>query len=122
MISLLAPVICSGNTAVILASHAHPLSSVLMGEIVHTSDVPAGVVNILTGRRDELLTQFATHRDIDGLHGADLAPDETTVLARGVAENIKRTALRAEMDWSSSECESPWWIEPFVEMKTVWHG
>lgn len=121
-VSLLAPVICSGNAAILLASESSPLPSVLLGEIAHTSDVPAGVINILTGSREELLTHFASHRDIDGLHGAGLSSHERTLLARGVAENIKRIALHDEVDWSSPQCDSPWWIEPFVEMKTVWHG
>ncbi|MBX3377319.1 MAG: aldehyde dehydrogenase family protein [Phycisphaeraceae bacterium] len=122
LVSLLAPVICSGNTAVALASEANPLPGAILGEVCATSDVPAGVINILTGHRAELLPHFASHRDIDGLHAAGLSGEEARLLREGVAENVKRVTVRGRTDWfDEAEWHSPWWIEPFVEMKTIWH-
>ncbi|MFZ4573112.1 MAG: aldehyde dehydrogenase family protein [Phycisphaerales bacterium] len=122
LVSLLAPVICSGNTAVVLASEAFPVAAAVLGEVLATSDVPAGVVNILTGERAELIPQIATHRDIDGVHAAGLPPEHGAALRAGVAENLKRVRVHADPDWTDGKaCGSPWWIEPFVEMKTVWH-
>lgn len=122
MMSLLAPVLCSGNTAVLIPSQTNPLVPAVMGEVFATSDVPAGVVNVLTGERAELLSHVASHRDIDGIHAAGLTPAESSLLASGVAENIKRNAIRGPIEWASdSACQSVWWIEPFVDFKTVWH-
>lgn len=120
LVSLLAPVICSGNSAVLVAGQTNPLAAVLLGEILATSDVPAGVVNILTGDHAELIPFIAGHRDIDAVHAAASGESATTLRA-GSAENIKRVVIRDHVDYSSAACESAWWIEPFVEMKTIWH-
>ena len=123
LISLLAPPLCAGNAVIALGSEAHPLATSVLGEVCATSDVPAGVVNLLTGYREELVPQFASHRNIDAVHAAGLSRSEMVTLREGVAENLKRVTLRkpAADDWYSDDCEGPWWIEPFVEMKTVWH-
>ncbi len=123
LISLLAPVICSGNTAVVVANQTNPIPAAVFGEVCATSDVPAGVVNILTGERDELLKVIAGHRDIDAVHAAELSAEHTTLLREGVAENIKRVTVRGgePIDWFGDDCQNPYWIEPFVEFKTVWH-
>jgi hypothetical protein len=89
-----------------------------------TSDVPPGVVNVLTGHRDELIEPLAGHRDIDAVSAANLEAAQHAALRMGTAENLKR--VRAERlapdDWyDASLCESPWRIEPYVEMKTIWH-
>jgi len=124
LISLLAPVIAAGNTAVVLGSESHPLATSVFGEVCATSDVPPGVVNVLTGQRGELLPIAAGHRDIDAVHAGGLSTAESGLLRAGVAENLKRVTAR-EMDrdrWFDTEhCQHPWWIEPFVEMKTMWH-
>lgn len=144
LVSLIAPVICSGNTVVALASEAHPLAGAVLGEVCATGDVPPGVVNILTGLRSELLPFFSSHREIDAVHAGGLDAAETTLLREGSAENVKRVVVRGvsmgpgsrgstalakrpsrgtgTVDWLDAEaCQDPWWIEPFVEMKTVWH-
>jgi len=128
LVSLLAPAICSGNTVVAVASHANPLPAAILGEVCATSDVPAGVVNILTGERAELLPFISAHRDIDAVHAANLTGEQNTLLRAGVAENVKRVTCRGVaggkgvIDWfDNGQCQSPWWIEPFVEMKTIWH-
>lgn len=151
LISVLAPVIVSGNAAVVLASEPHPLAAAVFGEVCATGDLPAGVVNILTGKRSELLGHMASHREIDAIHGATNDPAEVAVLAGGAAENLKRVTLRSdalreeagtmtapgkkskagstrqakvqfsEAAWYQPACESPYWIEPFTEAKTIWH-
>ncbi|QOI99378.1 MAG: aldehyde dehydrogenase family protein [Phycisphaeraceae bacterium] len=122
LISLLAPVLAGGNTAVALASTRSPLPALIFAEACATGDVPPGVVNILSGDRAELLKIFAAHRDIDAVHAANLHSDHLAALRAGAAENLKRVTARSGVEWSDAPaCHDPWWIEPFVEMKTVWH-
>ncbi len=138
LISLLAPVICAGNTAVVVGggTPGASLATVILGEVFATSDLPAGVVNLLTGDRAELLPVMAGHRDIDAIHAAGVTAEQRQTLREGAAENIKRVTVReistkaAKLSkngakavdfYDSVACESPWWIEPFVEMKTIWH-
>ena len=125
LISLLAPALCAGNTVVALGSESQPLATAIFGEVCATSDVPAGVVNLLTGQRDELLEQFASHRDVDGISAAGCSPDERRILELGAAENLKRVqvlALEHDQDWyDAAQRESPDTIEAFVEIKTLWH-
>jgi len=122
LVSLLAPAVCAGNTVIAVSSGANPVPAAVLGEVFATSDVPAGVVNILTGDRAELIPFIAGHRDIDAVHAANLSGDQATTLRAGAAENIKRVTVRDGIEWMDNEqCQSPWWIESFVEMKTVWH-
>lgn len=122
LVSLLAPAVCSGNAAVAIGSTANPIPAAVLGEVCATSDVPAGVVNILTADRAELMPHVASHRDIDAVHAANLPGAQSALLRAGAAENLKRVCVRQGVDWKDlSTCHSPWWIEPFVEMKTVWH-
>ncbi len=124
LVSLIAPVVAAGNTVVALGSTAHPLTAAVLGEVCATSDVPPGVINILTGQRSELLAIIASHRDVDAIHAGGLDADESALLRSGTAENIKRVTVHAmaPASWSDDHlCQSPWWIEPFVEMKTMWH-
>ena len=114
LVSRLAPVLCGGNTAVVVASERHPLAAIELAEALATSDVPGGVVNILTGHRSELAPWLASHMDVNAidLAGADgEAPD----LERAAADNVKRV-VRGRAD-----VQSPWEIASFLELKTVWH-
>lgn len=124
LVSLLAPAVCSGSTVVALGSESAPLPTCVLGEVCGTSDVPAGVINLLTGSREELVGQIAEHRDIDAVVAANLPSAQAERLRQGSANNIKRVVTR-EVDaaewFDSGACESPWWIEPTVEMKTIWH-
>lgn len=124
LISLLAPPLAAGCAVVTQASEANPIPAMVLAECCATGDVPAGVVNILTGQREELVPQFASHREIIALHAAGLSADHAATLRAGAAENLKRVTVRetAGGAWfDRAECESPWWIEPFVEFKTLWH-
>jgi acyl-CoA reductase-like NAD-dependent aldehyde dehydrogenase len=124
LVSLIAPPLCAGNAVVALGGFAHPLPTVLLGEACATADVPHGVVNLLTGRRGDLIAAAAAHRDVDAIHAAGCSKAERRALEGGAAENLKRVTVRelAAADWRDARrCESPDWIEPFVEMKTIWH-
>jgi acyl-CoA reductase-like NAD-dependent aldehyde dehydrogenase len=124
LISLLAPPLCAGNAIVAVGgeSPGAMLAAAVLGEVLATSDVPAGVVNVLTGLREELVPVIAGHRDIDAVCAAGVSAEQAKVLREGAAENIKRVTVREVADWyDDGECGSPWVIEPFVEFKTVWH-
>lgn len=122
LISLLAPVLCAGNTAVVLGSEAHPLAAAILGEVCATSDVPGGVVNLLTGQRAELLETIASHRDVDAISATGLDPEEQRSLELGAAENLKRVKVLPAHDLlDAAVWESPDRIEAFVEIKTLWH-
>jgi acyl-CoA reductase-like NAD-dependent aldehyde dehydrogenase len=114
LVSRIAPAIVGGNAVVAVASEAHPLAAIELAEALATSDVPGGVVNLLTGQRAELAPWLAAHMDVNAidLTGADgLAPD----LERAAADNVKRV-VRGEPD-----AQSVWDISAFLELKTVWH-
>jgi acyl-CoA reductase-like NAD-dependent aldehyde dehydrogenase len=111
LISVVAPVIVSGNTCVVVSSYARPLPAVTFSEVLATSDVPGGVVNILTGSRDELAPHLASHLDVDALD-LDRADAE---LERAAADNVKRVVS------GRADAQSPYEISSFLELKTVWH-
>ncbi len=124
LVSLLAPPLCAGNTVVAIGSETDPLATALFGEVCATSDLPGGSVNLLTGRRQELLEVLAGHREVAGIHAAGCKPAERRALELGAAENVKRVTVRGcrgEAWYDEAECHSPYWIEPFLEMKTIWH-
>jgi acyl-CoA reductase-like NAD-dependent aldehyde dehydrogenase len=114
LVSRIAPAIVGGNAVVVVASEPHPLAAVELAEALATADVPGGVVNILTGLRDELAPVLAAHMDVNALDvsGAD---GELAELERLAADNVKRVVRGAADD------QSPWEISRFLELKTVWH-
>jgi acyl-CoA reductase-like NAD-dependent aldehyde dehydrogenase len=114
LVSRLAPVLVGGNAAVVVASESRPLAAIELAEVLATSDVPGGVVNVLTGRRGELAPVLAGHMDVNALDltGAD---GDVPELERLAAENVKRVVR------GSAEEQSPWEIAGFLELKTVWH-
>jgi acyl-CoA reductase-like NAD-dependent aldehyde dehydrogenase len=110
LVSRVAPVVVGGNVCVVVASESHPLAAVELAEVLATSDVPGGVVNVLTGLRDELAPHLASHLDVDAL---DLdAPSQE--LERLAADNVKRVV-------HAHDGQGPWEISSFLELKTVWH-
>ena len=122
LVGLIAPAILSGNSVIALASERNPLPAVTFAEIIATSDVPGGVVNILTGLRAELAPQFAEHMDVNAV--VDGSGDAATArtLQSGSAINLKRYADHslAARDWKTA-AENPYRILDTVEMKTAWH-
>jgi acyl-CoA reductase-like NAD-dependent aldehyde dehydrogenase len=121
LVSLLAPVILSGNTAIVIASEKFPLPAATFAEILATSDLPGGVVNILTGKCAELIPHIATHMDLNAIVDGtgDLAT--SAQLQAGVATNLKRYTDHVATDWFSAKVEDPYWILDTVEFKTAWH-
>ena len=123
LVSLVAPVILAGNTAVVLASNTKPLPALTFSEIVATSDLPGGVVNVLAGERAELASHIASHMDVNAI--VDASGDEAIgrELQRGGAFNVKRYVRRdlTPAQWRGREAENPYWILDTVEMKTAWH-
>lgn len=123
LVSLLAAVIVSGNTAVAIASETSPYPAIVLGEMLATSDLPGGVVNLLTGFHKELLPTLGTHAHLRGLCGV-VTPDEKRDLELGAADSVKRCHLRTpktEPDWFTDAAENVYWIRNFVELKTTWH-
>ena len=123
LISLVLPAITSGNSVIALASTAQPYPSILLGEMLATSDLPGGVVNLLTGQRADLIPTFATHEHLRALSGVANA-EERKALRLGAAESVKRVHLmKAEdaIDWFDDSCQGLELIRQFVEFKTTWH-
>jgi acyl-CoA reductase-like NAD-dependent aldehyde dehydrogenase len=126
LVSRLAPIIVSGNAAVVIASEARPLPAVTLTEVLATSDVPGGVVNLITGLRRELVQHLAGHMDVNGLDAFGLDPAQGAAIEELAVENVKRLVRPPasgsdEVDWLSQRSQSPYLIGEFVEIKTVWH-
>jgi len=123
LVSLVAPVILSGNTAIVIPSEKYPLPAVTFAEILATSDLPAGVVNLLTGKRAELVPHIAGHMDVNAIVDGAGAGESSAKLQAGTALNLKRYARRAPAaaDWFTTKVEDPYWILDTVEFKAAWH-
>lgn len=123
LVSLFAPAITSGNTVVALASETQPYPAILLGEMLATSDLPGGVVNLLTGFRKEMLPTFSTHTHLRALCGV-VSADERKALALGAAESVKRLHLikvEDQPDWFADTAQSLYAIRDTLEFKTTWH-
>ena len=121
LVSMIAPIIASGNACIVLASNESPLSAVTFGEVLQTSDVPGGVVNLLTGSAEELAPHAATHMDINAIAADGLTDDQLKNLEAESSSNLKRV-IRMAQDWYDIEhSQSPYLIENFCELKTTWH-
>jgi len=121
LVSNIAPVIVGGNTCVVLASEQMPLCAVSFAEVLHASDVPAGVVNILTGFRDELTEHFASHMDVNAVVYCDGDAEDTKAIQEQAANNIKRVIDRVDTDWGEASAQNPYLIKQTQETKTTWH-
>lgn len=122
LITLVLPVIAVGNACVVLASEKNPVPAMILAEALATSDLPAGVVNLLSGYRDELVEHFSSHRELIAVHASGVSDSHRTLLRLGAADNLKRVTIREDIDFfDDAVCEGPNWIDPFVEFKTIWH-
>jgi acyl-CoA reductase-like NAD-dependent aldehyde dehydrogenase len=128
LVSRLAPPLVAGNAVVVLTSETRPLPAITLTEVLATSDVPGGVVNVLTGLKAELVPVLAGHVDVDTIDVWGVPPDLRTETELVAADNIKRIARRpagitdAKFDWLDDRAaERPEWIAAYLEMKTVWH-
>jgi aldehyde dehydrogenase (NAD+) len=123
LISLLAPVIVSGNATVALASEKYPYPSIVLGEMLATSDLPGGVVNLLTGFRKEMVPTFATHEHLRAVGGI-LSPEECKQIELGSADSVKRARVLSAsepIDWYADAAQSLYLIKDYIEFKTTWH-
>jgi acyl-CoA reductase-like NAD-dependent aldehyde dehydrogenase len=115
LVKRMAPALCGGNALVVLAPEETPLPALTLAEVLATSDLPAGVVNVLSGFRKELLPWLASHMDVNAIDVAGCTPDEVTEIEKAAADNVKRVVKHAPEEMS------PYLITAFMEMKTVWH-
>lgn len=121
LLSLVLPAITTGNTVVVLASEKNPYPAILLGEILAVSDLPGGVINILTGKRADLIPTFATHAHLRALSAA-VGLEDATILQQGAAESVKRVVLHdIKTDWLSDKAQGLDHLRHLVEFKTTWH-
>jgi acyl-CoA reductase-like NAD-dependent aldehyde dehydrogenase len=128
LVSRLAPPLVAGNSVVVLASETRPLPAISLTEVLATSDVPGGVVNVITGRKRELVPVLAGHSDVDSIDVWGVPDDLRTDVELAAADSVKRVVRRpsgvtdARFDWLDDRAsERPEWIAAYLEMKTVWH-
>jgi acyl-CoA reductase-like NAD-dependent aldehyde dehydrogenase len=121
LVSRLAPAVVSGNTAVVLASEVSPLPAVSLGEVLATSDVPPGVVNVLTGRTAELAPWLAAHMDVNAIDVTGVPDELLADVERAAADNLKRVVRAPDVDPFADEAQSPYEVAALAEFKTVWH-
>lgn len=121
LVSTIAPAIVGGNTVVALSSSAKPLCAVTFAEVLHSSDLPAGVVNILTGHRSELLSHFSNHMDVNAcIYTGDNAADIKKI-QENASLNVKRPLIYSKDNWMDDSSQSPHRIMDLQEIKTTWH-
>ena len=120
LVSSLCPILVSGNCAVVLASEKLPLCSITLAEVLATSDVPAGVVNILTGKKEEIMVHLAKHMDVNAIYLTDNLEHKKSVQEEAI-QNLKRVVVGKHKSWDDSLVENPYIITDFMETKTTWH-
>ncbi len=120
LLSVMLPIIAGGNTCVLLASETFPLSAVTFAEVIATSDVPAGVINMLTGRSEELHSDFSSHMDVNAMIYCRANKRELKTCMENSATNVKRF-FHWEKDWTKQENQNPYLILDLQEIKTTWH-
>jgi acyl-CoA reductase-like NAD-dependent aldehyde dehydrogenase len=121
LVSTIAPALIGGNTCIVLASTSKPLCAITFAEVLATSDVPAGTVNILTGQASELASHFASHMDVNSIMYCGSDQNTLTQIETLAAENVKRVVRPKISDWYSAEAHDPYLIMEFQETKTTWH-
>ena len=120
LVSLILPAICGGNSTVVLASEKLPLCAVTFGEVIHSSDVPAGVINILTGSPEEMAVTLASHMDVNALITSNLESKLSNKLALLSVDNLKRK-FDYEVNWVEKDKQALHYISDLQEIKTTWH-
>ncbi len=121
LISTVAPIIAGGNTCIVLASESKPLCAITFAEVLATSDVPGGVINILTGNREELLPHFGSHMDINAVTYCRENHEDIKALQLAAVDNLKRVKVLGENVSDESAWETPYLILDHSEVKTTWH-
>lgn len=120
LVSMVLPAIAGGNTCVVLAPETNPLCAVSFAEVLNSSDVPGGVVNILTGTKKELLEHFITHLDVNAIVAEGFAADEKKMADEKSTTNLKRV-FYYDNDWYNPASQNPYMIMDLQEIKTTWH-
>lgn len=121
LVSVIAPIIAGGNSCVVLASNTKPLCAVTFAEVLNSSDLPGGVVNILTGKVAELVPFFADHMDVNATVYCGAEANMQQMIKEKSALNVKRVQIYDKVKWMSEEAQSPYFIMDFQEIKTTWH-
>lgn len=121
LVSSIMPIMAGGNTCVALASKSKPLCAVSFAEVLNASDVPGGVVNILTGDRAELLVHMSSHMDVNGMLYCGGKKEHIKMIQKEAVANLKRVVVSNHSNPYSNDHETPYYIDDFVEMKTTWH-
>jgi len=121
LVSVVAPVIAGGNTCIVLASYSKPLSAVTFAEVLNSSDVPGGVINILTGKVQELLPWFSDHMDVNAIVSSEDDEKNLKTIQEKASMNLKRVVNYASRNWMNDSSQSPYMILDFQEIKTTWH-
>jgi acyl-CoA reductase-like NAD-dependent aldehyde dehydrogenase len=119
LVSVVAPAITTGNTVVVIAAQDRPLPAIALAEALATSDLPGGVINLLTGCTAELAPWLAAHRDVNALDLSGAAPGARAELRAAAADNVKRVYVPRDADWTAAPGLAR--LNAFVETKTVWH-
>ena len=120
LVSVVLPCIAGGNTCIVLASESKPLCAVTFAEVLATSDLPSGVVNILTGTSKELHEHFSSHMDVNAMVYCRHDSAEKKTVAQNASLNVKRVFFWTD-DWSKQTSEQPYRIMDLQEIKTTWH-
>ena len=121
LVSVIAPVIVGGNSCIVLSSEANPMISISFAEVLNTSDVPYGVVNVLTGKREELIPHFASHKDVNSIIYCGDNKEDIKSIEQLSVENLKRVKIYKRKNWDDKQSQSPYFIEKYQEIKTTWH-
>ena len=121
LVSVVAPVIVGGNSCIVLSSEENPMISISFAEILNSSDVSHGVVNILTGERKELISHFASHKDVNSIIYCGDDNEEIKEIEKVSVENLKRVKIYKQTNWNDKMSQSPYFIEQCQEIKTTWH-
>lgn len=121
IVSQIAPVIAGGNTLIALVSETAPLAAISFGEVLHSSDLPGGVVNLLSGYRDEMLDHLTKHMDVNAVFNSVDTKETRKLIDENASISVKRVHHYPVDDWSSDKHEHPYLIIDFQETKTTWH-
>ncbi len=121
LVSVIAPIIAGGNSCIVLASSSKPLCAVTFAEVLNSSDLPGGVVNILTGKVNELLPFFADHMDVNTTLYCETDLANQQIIKEKSALNVKRVVIYDKVEWMTDDAQSPYFIMDFQEIKTTWH-
>ena len=121
LVSVIMPVIVGGNSIIILASKQKATPAISFAEVLHTADLPGGVVNILTGFRDELVSHFSSHMDVNAVVYCGHDTDHISTIQTNVIQNLKRPIVYRDIPWRHKDGQGPYFIKDTMEVKTTWH-